>query len=115
MAATAAITNGIHLYVWMDADYQEIEVLEKHGRKHTVPRRAMDGKMKTRSFTYLQYQGVNIATSPVMCGLRLMDHAIWQDLGLDYVMKGFPDINEGKEIRCLLLQPFKMLSQPRGY
>lgn len=112
MAATAAITNGIHLYVWMDADYQEIEVLEKHGRKHTVPRRAMDGKMKTRSFTYLQYQGVNIATSPVMCGLRLMDHAIWQDLGLDYVMKSFPDINEGKEIRCLLLQPFKMLKQP---
>ena len=112
MAATAAITNGIHLYVWMDAEYKEVETLEKNGRKHTVPRRSMDGRMKTRSFTYLQYQGVNIATSPVMCGLRLMDHAIWQDLGLDYVMRSFPDINDGKEIRCLLLQPFKMLKQP---
>ena len=112
MAATAAITNGIHLYVWMDAEYKEFETLEKNGRKRTVPRRAMDGKMKTRSFTYLQYQDINIAISPVMCGLRLMDHAIWQDLGLDYTMRSFPDINEGKEIRCLLLQPFKMLKQP---
>ena len=112
MAATAAITNGIHLYVWMDAEYKEFEILEKNGRKRTVPRRAMDGKMKTRSFTYLQYQDINIAISPVMCGLRLMDHAIWQDLGLDYTMRSFPDINEGKEIRCLLLQPFKMLKQP---
>ena len=112
MAATAAITNGIHLYVWMDAEYKEFEILEKNGRKRTVPQRAMDGKMKTRSFTYLQYQDINIAISPVMCGLRLMDHAIWQDLGLDYTMRSFPDINEGKEIRCLLLQPFKMLKQP---
>ena len=47
-----------------------------------------------------------------MCGLHLMDHAIWQDLVLHYVMKSFPEINEGREIRCLLLQPFKMLKQP---
>ena len=56
-------------------------------------------------FNVFQYQGIIIATSPVMCGLHLMDHAIWQDLVLDYVMKSFPEINEGREIRCLLLQP----------
>ena len=96
----------------MNCGRDDLERLEMIGRKRTISRYGVDGRSKTRAFSFVQFQeGTrrrNVCLSPIIVKLNLIERDIWKTFGLR-----FEDVQIGEyEFKGLILDPKVTLRHP---